>query len=104
MNDPSELPPPYPGFWRGIVRGSLERALRLYHTARANHTPVRLKAASFLALFYLVFPFDIISDLLPLLGFGDDLIALSLLAWALSRHTTEDIRLRARAAALKVIP
>lgn len=104
MEKPSDLPPPYPGFWRGILRGLLERALRLYHTARAEHTPMRLKAASFLALLYLVFPFDVISDLLPLLGFGDDLIALSLLAWALSRHTTDEIRLRARGAALKVIP
>jgi len=103
MNSPDDLPPPYPGFWRGLARSLLERLLRLFHTARAAHTPWRLKAASILAVLYLLFPFDLISDLLPLLGFGDDILALALLAWALSRHTTDAIRYRARADALKII-
>jgi uncharacterized membrane protein YkvA (DUF1232 family) len=104
MNLPEDLPPPHPGLWRGLARGLLERALRLFHTARSDHTPFRLRAASLLVVLYLLFPFDLISDLLPLLGFGDDLLALSLLAWALSRHSTDAIRYRARAEALKVIP
>lgn len=104
MNQQTDLPPPHPGLWRGIARGLLERALRLFHTARAQHTPWRVKAASVLAIGYLLFPFDLISDLLPLLGFGDDLFALALLACALSRHSTDAIRYRARAEALKIIP
>jgi uncharacterized membrane protein YkvA (DUF1232 family) len=101
---PPDLPPPFPGFWRGLARGLLERVCRLYLTARAPGTPTRLKAASVLVAFYFLFPFDLISDLLPLLGFGDDLFAVSLLGYALSRHANDAIRWRAREMALKVIP
>lgn len=99
----SDPPPPKPGLARGLLRGLLERALRLYYTARAADTPASLRVASLLVLVYFVFPFDLITDLLPLLGFGDDFIALSLLGWRLSRHTTDEIRLRARKRALRVI-
>lgn len=101
MND---LPPPHPGLFRSLLRGILERALRLFFTARAADTPARLKFASVLVVVYFFFPFDLISDLLPLIGFGDDLLALTGLGYALSRHTTDDIRYRARVRALRIIP
>lgn len=104
MNGTNDLPPPHPGLFRGFLRGTLERLLRLYYTARAPGTPRRLKLASLLVVAYFLFPFDFITDLLPLLGFGDDIVAMTLLAFALSRHTTDDIRLRARARALRIVP
>lgn len=99
-----DLPPPCPGFWRAIARGLIERALRIVYAARAPATPARLKIASLLVAVYFVFPFDLVSDLLPLLGFGDDLLAISLLGWRLSRHADEEIRYRARARALAIVP
>ena len=107
METPSpanDLPPPRPGLLRGLLRGLVERILRLSYTAMAPATPGRLRLASALVLVYFVVPFDLVSDLLPLLGFGDDAIAIGLLAWRLSRHTTPDIRLRARARALRLVP
>lgn len=103
-NLPADLPPPHPGLFRGLLRGIIERALRLWYVARAADTPRRLKIASLLVVVYFLFPFDLISDLLPLLGFGDDFIALSLLAVTLNRHATPEIRHRARARALQAIP
>ncbi|MFZ5723217.1 MAG: YkvA family protein [Pseudomonadota bacterium] len=103
MND-DDLPPPHPGLFRGFLRGALERLLRLGYAAAAADTPRRLRVAALLAAVYVVFPFDLISDLLPLLGFGDDVLALSLLAFALSRHVTPEIRQRARARALRIVP
>lgn len=100
----NDLPPPRPGLLRGLFRGLLENVLRLAFTAMHADTPGRLRIASVLVLVYFVVPFDLVSDLLPLLGFGDDAIAIGVLAWRLSRHTTPAIRLRARARALRIIP
>ena len=86
-----------------MVRGLLERSLRLYYTARATDTPGRLKFASLLVAIYFFFPFDLIADILPLIGFGDDILALSILGWRLSRHTTDEIRWHARVRARQII-
>lgn len=101
---PGELPPPYPGVFRGLLRGVCERCLRLWYVVRAAETPRRLKVAAVLVVLYFLFPFDLVSDLLPLLGLSDDLLGLAALAFALNRHVTPPIRQRARARALSLIP
>lgn len=39
---------------------------------RDSRTPITVKGAVVLGLLYVLFPFDLIPDLIPLLGLGDD--------------------------------
>ena len=48
------------------------------------------------ALTYLLVPLDLIPDLLPVIGFSDDLVALTALLGLCSTHINDTIRLRAQ--------
>lgn len=65
------------GFWAKLQRvaASLPFAndlLSAYYCAFDRDTPVRVKAALMGALAYFVLPFDLMPDVLPLLGYTDD--------------------------------
>jgi uncharacterized membrane protein YkvA (DUF1232 family) len=65
------------GFWTKAKRvaGQLpfaEDLLAAYFCAFDHATPVQVKAALVAALAYFVLPFDIVPDILPLVGYGDD--------------------------------
>jgi uncharacterized membrane protein YkvA (DUF1232 family) len=58
----------------------------LWHAFRAPETPLYLKVATALVALYLVSPFDLIPEFLPLLGFVDDLILVPMMvSWIVSR-------------------
>lgn len=51
-----------------------------------RETPLYLKAATLFVAFYLVNPFDIIPDVLPFIGWVDDLVLIPLMvSWIVSR-------------------
>ncbi len=65
------------GFWAKLQRvaASLPFAndlLSAYYCAFDRDTPVHVKAALMGALAYFVLPFDLMPDVLPLLGYTDD--------------------------------
>ena len=65
------------GFWTKAKRvaGKLpfaEDLLAAYFCAFDHATPVQVKAALVGALAYFVLPFDVVPDILPLVGYGDD--------------------------------
>lgn len=61
-----------PGFWR-----ELWQQLRLVlHLIRDPEVPFYLKILPFAALVYVIFPFDLITDLVPIIGQLDDVTAL----------------------------
>ncbi len=65
------------GFWKKArrVAGKLpfaEDLLAAYYCAFDRDTPLQVKAALLGALAYFVLPFDVIPDMLPVLGFADD--------------------------------
>lgn len=65
-----------------LVRGD---ARRLWYALRHPAAPGWLKPASALLLLYLVSPFDLIPDALPVIGIVDDLVLLPLaVRWMLS--------------------
>ncbi|MGB0648360.1 MAG: YkvA family protein [Bradymonadia bacterium] len=73
------------GFWeklRAGIKGAGENvlriALRLYYSARDPDTPAWAKTTIYSALGYFICTLDAIPDLTPVLGFSDDLGALSL--------------------------
>ena len=58
-----------PGFWR-----ELWQQIRLiYYLLRDPEVPIYLKLLPFVSLAYVVFPFDFVPDLAPVLGQLDDL-------------------------------
>src|SRR3954468_11677332 len=65
------------GFWRKLKRFAArlpftEDLLAAYYCAFDRDTPLQVKAALLGALAYFVLPFDVIPDMMPLLGFADD--------------------------------
>jgi uncharacterized membrane protein YkvA (DUF1232 family) len=92
------------GFWakaRQVAAGLpfAEDLLAAYFCAFDRETPRHVQAALIGALAYFVLPFDIIPDMMPLLGFTDDA---AVLATAL-RMVATHIRPEHRAAAKQAI-
>ncbi|RZA15616.1 MAG: DUF1232 domain-containing protein [Proteobacteria bacterium] len=60
--------------------------MQLWKAFRAAETPLYLKAATLFVAFYLVNPFDIIPDFIPILGWVDDIVLVPLMvSWIISR-------------------
>jgi len=60
------------------------------------NTPPQVRLTVLAALTYLLVPMDLLPDLLPAVGFSDDLVALTTLLGACWRHRTPEIRQRAQ--------
>lgn len=61
-----------PAFWREIWN----QARLVYHLLRDPEVPFYLKLLPLAAVAYVIFPFDLSPDLVPVLGQMDDLMAL----------------------------
>lgn len=61
-----------PGFWREIW----QQIRLVYYLIRDPEVPIYLKLIPFTAVIYLIWPLDLIADVLPVLGQLDDLTAL----------------------------
>jgi uncharacterized membrane protein YkvA (DUF1232 family) len=59
-------------------------------------TPPQVRLTVMAALTYLLMPMDLLPDLLPAVGFSDDLVALTTLLGTCWRHRTPPIRQRAQ--------
>jgi uncharacterized membrane protein YkvA (DUF1232 family) len=64
-------------FWRklgGIAAHApfAEEVLTIYYCAFDRHTPTYVRVALFAALAYFIDPFDVIPDVLPIVGLSDD--------------------------------
>jgi len=84
-------------FARIAGRIVVERALRLYYAARDPHTPPSAKKIIYAALAYFIVPFDLIPDLIPGIGFVDDLGTLVAALLAVSAYVSPEIKAHARA-------
>jgi uncharacterized membrane protein YkvA (DUF1232 family) len=70
------------GFWAKVKRLGAglpfaEDLLAAYYCAFDRATPLQVKAALVGALAYFVLPFDVIPDVLPVIGFTDDAAVLA---------------------------
>ncbi len=78
-----------------MVRETLYQVAAMYLMLRDPEVPVRAKAEVVAALIYLLNPFDLVPDMLPM-GLADDVAVLGV-TWSLvQRHITEDHRRQAR--------
>ena len=91
------------GFWTKAKRvaGKLpfaEDLLAAYFCAFDHATPVQVKAALVAALAYFVLPFDVVPDILPLVGYSDDAAVLVTALRMVAGHVRPEHREAARRA------
>lgn len=87
------------GFWNKLasfakVAGKevVEKALWLAYAFKADATPFWAKTAILGALGYFISPLDAIPDLVPAVGYSDDLGVLALAVTTVAAHITEDVK------------
>jgi uncharacterized membrane protein YkvA (DUF1232 family) len=91
------------GFWAKAKRfaGKLpfaEDLLAAYYCGFDRDTPLKVKAALIGALAYFVLPFDVVPDVLPMLGFTDDAAVLATAIRMVAGSITPEHREAARRA------
>ena len=82
------------GFWRKVNRigkKALKPALLLYYVMKSSDTPIKIKGLIAGALGYLILPTDLIPDLIPILGYSDDLSALLAIIKLCKDYITDEI-------------
>jgi uncharacterized membrane protein YkvA (DUF1232 family) len=95
------------GFWRKLKRFAArlpfaEDLLAAYYCAYDRDTPFQVKAALLGALAYFVLPFDVIPDMLPVLGFADDAAVLATALRLVASHMRPEHREAAKRAMAKL--
>jgi uncharacterized membrane protein YkvA (DUF1232 family) len=91
------------GFWAKLRRFAsrlpfAEDLLAAYYCAFDRATPRHVQAALIGALAYFVLPFDVIPDMLPVLGFTDDAAVLATALKLVAAHMRPEHREAARRA------
>jgi len=76
----------------------IDRAFQLYFAAHGPNTPVWAKATIVGALGYFISPIDAIPDLVPVVGYSDDLGVLVLAAATCAAYITPEVKEQAKKA------
>lgn len=89
-------------FWNKVVKYAksagkdvIEKALLLYYAAQSPQTPMWAKTTIYGALGYFISPIDLIPDLMPVVGYTDDLGVLVVAIATVSAYINEDVRKQA---------
>ena len=83
-------------FAKEIGAAIIYKALQLYYVAQKPDVPVKVKATIYGALGYLILPFDLVPDMIPVVGYGDDAAALVFALGVAHMYIDEDIRRKAK--------
>jgi uncharacterized membrane protein YkvA (DUF1232 family) len=70
-------------------------ALILFYLLRDKNVPARNKMVMVAALGYFILPADLVADILPVLGFTDDIAFLSFAVASVSNYVTPEIKEKA---------
>lgn len=76
--------------------GLVYKALQLFYVAQSPKCPVKVKAAIYGALGYLISPLDLIPDFTPVVGYADDAVALGTALLLAQMYITDEIKEKAR--------
>ena len=76
-------------------REVVEKVLWLYYAAQRPDVPRWARLTIYAALAYFILPTDAIPDLLPAIGYADDLGALSAALLTVAAYVDEDVKRRA---------
>ena len=79
-------------------------ALEVLEMAIDPYTPAQVRVSLMAALAYLIMPFDLFPDFMPLVGFSDDFVALTAVLSIWSKYMTPSIRERAEKKLNKLFP
>ena len=79
-------------------------ALEVLEMALDPSTPAQVRVSLMAALAYLIMPFDLFPDFMPLVGFSDDFVALTAVLSIWSQYMTPSIRIRAERKLEKLFP
>ncbi len=79
-------------------------ALEVLEMALDPFTPPQARVSLIAALAYLIMPFDLFPDFMPLVGFSDDFVALTAVLGIWSKFMTPSIRIRAERKLNKLFP
>lgn len=75
---------------------TVETALILFYTWQRPDLPLRYKTIIAGALGYWIFPPDLLPDLIPVVGYSDDLSALAMSVLVVTSYINEDVKIKAR--------
>lgn len=91
------------GFWWKLKKGAkkagvkvLYSGLLLFYALESPKTPIRAKVQIYGALGYLILPLDLVPDLLPIVGYVDDLSALGFALAAVAKSIDDDVKSKAK--------
>ena len=79
-------------------------ALEVLEMAIDPFTPAQARISLMGALAYLIMPFDLFPDFMPVVGFSDDFVALTAVLSIWSKYMTPSIRMRAEKKLNKLFP
>ena len=79
-------------------------ALEVLEMALDPFTPAQVRVSLLAALAYLIMPFDLFPDFMPVVGFSDDFVALTAVLSIWSKYMTPSIRYRAERKLNKLFP
>ena len=85
-------------------RSIAKPALEVLEMALDPFTPTNVRISLIAALAYLIMPLDLFPDFMPVVGFSDDLVALTAVLSIWSKYMTPAIRIRAEAKLNKLFP
>ncbi|MGA7545230.1 MAG: YkvA family protein [Methyloceanibacter sp.] len=96
-------------FWAKLKRFAgrvpfVEDIVAAYYCALDPATPMRVRGMLLAALAYFILPFDLIPDMLPVLGFADDAALLTAVFGLVAAHITDTHRGAAARALDKELP
>ena len=80
------------GFAKVAGREVIEKALWLFYAFKEDATPLWAKTAILGALGYFISPIDAIPDLVPAVGYADDLGVLALAVTTVAAHITQEVK------------
>ena len=79
-------------------------ALEVLEMSIDPHMPAQVRVSLMAALAYLLMPFDLFPDFMPLVGFSDDFVALTAVLSIWSKYVTPEIKTRAERKLNKLFP
>lgn len=81
---------------RRAGRATVEKALQLHFAAQRPDTPAWARRTAYGALAYFILPADMVPDWLAVVGYTDDLAALTLAVSTLASYIDDDVNARAQ--------
>ncbi|MBD0382506.1 YkvA family protein [Paenibacillus sedimenti] len=91
------------GFWAKLKKGAKDAGIKviytgllLFYALESKKTPLKAKVQIYGALGYLILPLDLVPDLLPAVGYVDDLGALALALGAVAQSIDDEVKRKAK--------